>query len=132
MASSSWSAITALAEDTDMSPEEFQQMFFADCSPLTEQEAKSNRSPVTAVTYSDMPPEEYARLLFADSSTLTQQQRDTRKNELIHFDLDHLVDQLHRARSSKSNHTVVMNLFIRPNPKPKACSKKCSGPATKR
>ena len=132
MASSSWSAMTALAEDTDMSPEEFQRMFFADCSPLTEQEASSNRSPVTAVTYSDMPPEEYARLFFADSSTLTQQQRDTRKNAPIHFDLDHLVDQLHRARSSGSNHTVVMNLFIRPNPKPKACSKKCSGPATKR
>ena len=131
MASSSRSPVTAVT-NTDMSPEEFQRMFFADCSPLTEQEASSNRSPVTAVTYSDMPPEEYARLFFADSSTLTQQQRDMRKNALIHFDLDHLVDQLHRARSSGGNHTVVMNLFLRSNPKPKACSKKCSGPATKR
>ena len=118
--------------NTDMSPEEFQRMFFADCSPLTEQEASSNRSPVTAVTYSDMPPEEYARLFFADSSTLTQQQRDTRKNAPIHFDLDHLVDQLHRARSRGGDNTVVMNLLIRPNPKPKARCKKCSGPATKR
>ena len=132
MASSSWSAITALAEDTDMSPEEFQQMFFADCSPLTEQEAKSNRAPVTAVTNTDMSPQEFERLLCADSSTLTQQERDKRRNTTVHFDLDHLVDQLNRARTRGGDNTVVMNLFTRPSAMPKACSKKCSGPATKR
>ena len=92
--------------------------------------ASSSRSPVTAVTNTDMPPDELERLFLADRSTLTQQEHDKLMNTVIHLDLDHLVDQLNRAK--KGDNTVVMNLLIRPNPKPKARCKKCSGPATKR
>ena len=92
--------------------------------------ASSSRSPVTAVTNTDMPPDELERLFLADRSTLTQQEHDKLMNTVIHLDLDQLVDQLNRAK--EGDNTVVMNLFIRPSPKPKACSKKCSGPATKR
>ncbi len=85
---------------------------------------------MTAFTNIDMPPHELERLFLADSSTLTQQEHDKLMNTVLHFDLDHLVDQLNRAKAG--DNTVVMNLFIRPSPKPKARCKKCSGPATKR
>ena len=85
---------------------------------------------MTAFTNIDMPPHELERLLNADSSTLTQQEHDKLMNTVVHFDLDHMVDQTNRAKAG--DNTVVLNLISLPRAKPKARSKKCSGPATKR
>ena len=94
--------------------------------------ASSSRSQreLTAFTNTDMPPHELERLWNADSSTLTQQEHDKLMNTMVHFDLDHMVDQINRARAG--DNTVVLNLFPHHSAKPKARCKKCSGPATKR
>ena len=79
----------------------------------------------------DMPPHELQQLLNADSSTMSQQEHDKLMNTNVHVDLDDMVDRINQAKARGDN-TVVLN--VRPHccAKPKARSKKCSGPATKR
>ena len=86
---------------------------------------------LTAFTNIDMPPHELERLLNADSSTLTQQEHDKLMNTVVHFDLDHMVDHINQIKARGDN-TVVLNALPHCCAKPKARSKKCSGPATKR
>ena len=94
--------------------------------------SSSHRSQSELIAFAniDMPPHELQRLLNADSSTLSQQEHDKLMNTVVHVDLDDFVDHINRARAG--DNTVVLNLFPHPSAKPKARSKKCSGPATKR
>ena len=79
----------------------------------------------------DMPPHELQQLLNADSSTMSQQEHDKLMNTVVHVDLDDMVDRINQAKARGDN-TVVLNVLPHPRAKPKARSKKCSGPATKR
>ncbi len=78
----------------------------------------------------DLSGDELKDLINANSTPMSQEEHDKLMNTVLHVDLDDFVDHINRARAG--DNTVVMNLFIRTSPKPKACSKKCSGPATKR
>ena len=77
----------------------------------------------------DMPAHELKDLINAGSTPVSQEEYDKVMNTVVQFDLDEFVDHFNRAKAG--DHTVL-NLFPHPNPKPKASSKKCSGPATKR
>ena len=94
---------------------------------------RSQRELIDFLTaYTDMPPHEPERLLNAlnaDCSTLTQEEHDKFMNTVVRVDLDHLVDHINRVRAGDN---TVLNLLPQPRAKPKARSKKCSGPATKR
>ena len=79
----------------------------------------------------DMPPHELQQLLNADSSTMSQQEHDKLMNTVVHVDLDDMVDRINQAKARGDN-TVVLNVLPHCCAKPKARSKKCSGPATKR
>ena len=79
----------------------------------------------------DMPPHELQQLLNADSSTMSQQEHDKLMNTNVHVDLDDMVDRINQAKARGDN-TVVLNVVSHCCAKPKARSKKCSGPATKR
>ena len=74
-----------------------------------------------------LPAHELKDLINANSTPMSQEEYDKVMNTVVQFDLDEFVDHFNRAKAG--DHTVL-NLF--PFPKPKACSKKCSGPATKR
>ena len=78
-----------------------------------------------------MPPHELQQLLNADSSTMSQQEHDKLMNTVVHVDLDDMVDRINQAKARGDN-TVVLNVLPHLCAKPKARSKKCSGPATKR
>ncbi len=79
----------------------------------------------------DMPANELKNLINANSGPMSQEEHDKLMNTVVHVDLDHMADHINRAKARGDN-TVVLNLFPHPSPKPKARSKKCSGPATKR
>ena len=78
----------------------------------------------------DMPAHELKDLINANSGPMSQEEHDKLMNTVLHVDLDDFVDHINRARAG--DNTVVLNLFPHPSAKPKARSKKCSGPATKR
>ena len=78
----------------------------------------------------DMPAHELKNPINANSGPMSQEEYDKLMNTVLHVDLDDFVDHINRARAG--DNTVVLNLFPHPSPKPKARSKKCSGPATKR
>ncbi len=76
-----------------------------------------------------LPAHELKDLINANSTPMSQEEYDKVMNTVVQFDLDEFVDHFNRAKAG--DHTVL-NLFPHLNPKPKACSEKCSGPATKR
>ena len=79
----------------------------------------------------DMPAHELKDLINANSGPMSQEEHDKLMNTVLHVDLDDVVDRINKAKM-RGDRTVVLNLFPHPSPKPKARSKKCSGPATKR
>ena len=79
----------------------------------------------------DMPPHELRNLIMAGSSPMSQEEHDKLMNTVVHVDFDDMVDHINRAKARGDN-TVVLNVLTHCCAKPKARSKKCSGPATKR
>ena len=79
----------------------------------------------------DMPAHELKDLINANSGPMSQEEHDKLMNTVLHVDLDDVVDRINKAKM-RGDRAVVLNLFPHPNPKPKAHSKKCSGPATNR
>ena len=79
----------------------------------------------------DMPAHELKNLINAGSSPMSQEEHDKLMNTVVHVDLDDMVDRINQAKARGDN-TVVLNVLPHCCAKPKARSKKCSGPATKR
>ena len=84
--------------------------------------------------------DELKDLLNADQPPMTQEEHDQfnnlLKNTVWDVDLDRMAEQINRARAG--DNSVILHIFphasakSKARAKPKACSKKCSGPATKR
>ena len=78
--------------------------------------------------------DELKDLLNANEPPMTQEEHDQFKNwcknTVFDVDLDRMVEQINRARAG--DNSVILHICPHASAKPKACSKKCSGPATKR
>ena len=74
--------------------------------------------------------DELKDLINANQTPMTQEEYDQYMNSVWDVDLDRMVEQINRARAG--DNSVILHVFPRASAKPKACSKKCSGPATKR
>ena len=78
--------------------------------------------------------DELKDLINANEPPMTQEEHDQFKNwcknTVFDVDLDRMAEQINRARAG--DNSVILHIFPHASAKPKACSKKCSGPATKR
>ena len=83
-----------------------------------------------------LPAHELKDLINANSTPMTQEEYDQYMNSVWDVDLDRMVEQINRARAG--DNSVILHIFphasakSKARAKPKARSKKCSGPATKR